>query len=228
MITLSTTVSTLDHTKLRSSDFVDLSGHNQVFVNTEGGRFETAYARPPKTDPLPFPPHTRGYFYYHSPPTAPIAGALRFRCLPDKYIHFSEGTDLMDPHGAPWQLSLLWAIRGPVPGFVDALMLESAGCVDRAFIERAQAVVQKTSKDTITERISVVYDFGQQFKVKLRNDKKEVLIAHGEQIGVVWLNELFMRVAYDNKVVPQSQHRKNRIVPFEGSSSFFFLFLRRV
>lgn len=63
--------------------------------------------------PTPFPPNSKGYLYYHSPPhLPPSAGELRFR-LANIDTSFRDGKDLLTPHGIPWHIPVLSIARHP-------------------------------------------------------------------------------------------------------------------
>ncbi|KAJ7099465.1 hypothetical protein B0H15DRAFT_771262 [Mycena belliarum] len=51
----------------------------------------------------PFPPHARGYLYYHPPPlNSLLAGSIRLRVGSNN----APGSDLLLPNGLPWQVTL--------------------------------------------------------------------------------------------------------------------------
>ena len=53
-----------------------------------------------------FPPNTRGFLYYHTPPKAPpLVGEIRFR-LANNLAKFNDGEDLLNPNKAPWSIPL--------------------------------------------------------------------------------------------------------------------------
>ena len=56
---------------------------------------------------LPFPPNTRGFFYYYTPPKAPpLVGEIRFRCA-SSLGDFHEAKDLLSKDRfTPWSISL--------------------------------------------------------------------------------------------------------------------------
>ncbi|TFK45336.1 hypothetical protein OE88DRAFT_1740383 [Heliocybe sulcata] len=103
---------TLDRTRLDVYDFVDITGkmtRNARFpVAPEEPRLQLRYFKSGGRNNIPFPPNTRGFFYWHLEPDAPpLAGQLRFRTTtssdPDT---FPTGRDLQLPDGRIWCISL--------------------------------------------------------------------------------------------------------------------------
>ncbi|KAJ7468243.1 hypothetical protein B0H11DRAFT_2045993, partial [Mycena galericulata] len=104
-------VSTLDPSRLANADFVDISDLSSVQIsflrfNDTGDRLH--YMAGPQGHIFPFPPRTRGFFYFRSAfDLSPLAGGLRFRISPnDISSSFSRGHDLLLPSGSPWELLL--------------------------------------------------------------------------------------------------------------------------
>ncbi|KAJ7266856.1 hypothetical protein C8J57DRAFT_1068829 [Mycena rebaudengoi] len=99
------TASTLKPRLLRARDFLDLSQANHrgstVFFNAGGVQLRYRGR-------IPFPPHSRGFLYYHSDPTlSPLAGSVRLRTTTsDAPSSFPQGQDLLSPTGMSWQISL--------------------------------------------------------------------------------------------------------------------------
>ncbi|KAJ7278220.1 hypothetical protein C8J57DRAFT_1306221 [Mycena rebaudengoi] len=92
------TASTLKPRLLRARDFLDLSQTNHrgstVFFNAGGVQLRYRGR-------IPFPPHSRGFLYYHSDPTlSPLAGSVRLRTTTsDAPSSFPQGQDLLSPTG---------------------------------------------------------------------------------------------------------------------------------
>ncbi|KAG6853273.1 hypothetical protein C0991_005544 [Blastosporella zonata] len=98
---------------LQSSDFVDISGYRVPSINIcSTGSVELRYAY--RSGPLPFPPNTRGFLYYHRPGNLPPGcGELRFRLTADNDpTKFLEGTDLIGYDATPWSISFSTLIIG--------------------------------------------------------------------------------------------------------------------
>ncbi|KAJ3517413.1 hypothetical protein NMY22_g13974 [Coprinellus aureogranulatus] len=141
-------LSNLDPSNMTHKDIVDISG-SLVFTravvddsSSARGRASLYYKsvnkeRAKGSAHLPFPPATRGVFYFHDRTDVhPTAGDIRFRVLPvgsaqgsdsDQDL-FAKGHDLLDHNGLfPWHISLLsviytrrQAIYGP---------LKKLGCI---------------------------------------------------------------------------------------------------
>ena len=92
--------------RLRPSDHFDFSGMMRPYLRlrvASGTRVRLGYT--PARDV--FPPNTRGFLYYYTPPKAPLlAGELRFRCA-NNLEGFSNGKDLLCPDKFnPWSIPL--------------------------------------------------------------------------------------------------------------------------
>ncbi|RDB31117.1 hypothetical protein Hypma_000042 [Hypsizygus marmoreus] len=114
------TISTLDPSHLQDHDFLDLS------TNIGSATLTTRPSTPEPSSPtshvtihylrstipfLPFPPHARGFLYYHHDPALPpTSSGVRFRCTPSPHVSsfFSAGQDLLSPDGrAPWTVWIM-------------------------------------------------------------------------------------------------------------------------
>jgi hypothetical protein len=81
--------STLDLSRLRSSDYIDLSYLHHAIVDYQAGsigddlyRSQITYQQittPSGSSKLPFPPGSRGFLYHIGPAAHPAAGEIRFR-----------------------------------------------------------------------------------------------------------------------------------------------------
>ncbi|KAJ7271037.1 hypothetical protein C8J57DRAFT_1320512 [Mycena rebaudengoi] len=98
-----------------------------------------------------FPDDTRGFLYYHSPPShSPFCGAIRFRLATDSHrANFLAGTDLLLPHGLPWQLSIWEVATSP---FYKCLcdVLARDGFAPTYLIEAC--VLANVGRDSVTLR----------------------------------------------------------------------------
>ncbi|KAJ7718646.1 hypothetical protein B0H16DRAFT_1387704 [Mycena metata] len=120
-------LSTLNPSKLRPEDYLDLSGPLTPKVTfpylTSGAVLVYRFARPPR----PFPSNSRGFLYYFRDPlAAPLEGSIRFRLTPDDTpLSFNHGHDLRVPSGMPWQLILPQiSTHMSQRGFCDQLLHE--------------------------------------------------------------------------------------------------------
>ncbi|KAJ7152934.1 hypothetical protein C8R46DRAFT_478453 [Mycena filopes] len=102
-------LSTLNPAYLTSKDYTNLSYHlnpSMSFLPRTPSLSVRFFCRDNKHQP--FPPGSRGFFYYHRPQLGmhPLAGGLRFRITPrGDPASFTEGTDLLH-EGLPWQVPL--------------------------------------------------------------------------------------------------------------------------
>ncbi|KIM86875.1 hypothetical protein PILCRDRAFT_815309 [Piloderma croceum F 1598] len=105
-------IQTLDPSRLRSSDFFDVSLRQmmQIWSSTNPPLpFRTHYICDRNRYPR-FPKGTHGFLYYQppNPGAPPAAGHLRFRVTPgNDPASFIQGSDLRLPDGLPWGISLL-------------------------------------------------------------------------------------------------------------------------
>ncbi|KAJ7692127.1 hypothetical protein B0H17DRAFT_547179 [Mycena rosella] len=120
--TKSHNVSTLSQALLTPADYIDISqcmacritfpgatqpdhGFPYGFVHRENppGQNHKVHA-----EPVPFPPHSRGFLYYQTDPQAgPLERQRPLRLTPDNSpASFPAGEDLRAPHGLPWQIAL--------------------------------------------------------------------------------------------------------------------------
>ena len=128
---------TLNPSKIRAKDYVDLS--NRIFVYLKKRRNEKQeravsaiyYRRgepegrePTPEDHVPFPAGTRGFFYWTANPRlTPLGGEIRFRITNSSFVDsMAIGWDLLGPDGySPWRMSVLQIANTPL---VDYLMSE--------------------------------------------------------------------------------------------------------
>ncbi|KAJ7651340.1 hypothetical protein FB45DRAFT_1051089, partial [Roridomyces roridus] len=125
-------VSALNPESLISTDFVDCVGAKWVtlsFPGLEKGRIgptvEYDREQSERRPSIPFPDHTRGFFYYAPQPgLPPESPSLRFRCTASHLLSsFESGYDLLTPDGIPWQMLGLKATVG-YPLLRKQLLLE--------------------------------------------------------------------------------------------------------
>src|SRR6266576_1923725 len=101
-------ISTLCPKRLQPSDYIDLSGLLQPKLTLPCGTmvFSKGFTHHHDNE-VPFPPNTRGFLYYHTPPKAPpFVGELRFRCA-NSLEDFPNGKDLLSTDKFnPWSIPL--------------------------------------------------------------------------------------------------------------------------
>ncbi|KAJ6578860.1 hypothetical protein DFH09DRAFT_348953 [Mycena vulgaris] len=107
-------VTTLDPARISPSNFFDISQSSlrSEFRKMSSKQVSDAHSRQfgnqISTSSTPFPPETRGFLYYHSPPNqSPLAGGIRFRVATDAdQRSFVEGHDLLINSGLPWNIPI--------------------------------------------------------------------------------------------------------------------------
>lgn len=183
------TISTLDPQKLVRSDFLDLSGRAMpsVIPNVLPS-FQIAFkgARSGRhIRHIRFPPNTRGFLYYRSPPdSAPLAGEIRF-CLvegPGDPAGFSQGSDSALPSGLPWHINV---------AFVDQY-LTLAGLCAQLLSENLMnpSLFRKCrGKVTLHTRGFILHSLGQPFTLTF--GESPLCVSRGENIGLARLRFFF-------------------------------------
>jgi hypothetical protein len=114
---------------------------------------------------FPFPPGTKGFFYYHQPPALPpMAGEMRFRICDDA-SQFAYGRDLEVESERPWNIPLINIVKvGNYKAIRDLLLDE--GFVDHELVadmENLKSVSGSRGKG----RAIALYDIDQPFSVNL-------------------------------------------------------------
>ena len=145
-----------------AQEIFDLSGHYMLLVRHGNLTCQIAYV-----SHNPFPPGSKGHFYYHQPPALPpLAGELRFRICDDA-SQFAYGRDLDIESGRPWNVPLTNIVMvGKYEGIRNLLLDE--GFIDHelvADIENMKSVGKRARRKTgggIT-----LYDIDQPFSINL-------------------------------------------------------------
>ncbi|KAJ7235096.1 hypothetical protein B0H12DRAFT_1076182 [Mycena haematopus] len=90
----------------------------------------------------PFPPYTRGFFYYYVPrDLPPMAGGLRFRITPRGHpASFQDGEDLLHD-GLPWQISLPNIATAVGRKIVLRQQLLNEGLVTQAVLDKCRTMM---------------------------------------------------------------------------------------
>ncbi|KAJ7222320.1 hypothetical protein GGX14DRAFT_352860 [Mycena pura] len=115
-------MATLDPRRFTAAQYVDISASP---LRSQFRRMRSMQVADPHrrqfgdqlaTSDVPFPPATRGFLYFFSPPAqSPLAGGVRFRVVPQAPAPnrvgpaFAAGHDLLMAHGLPWHLPV-WEI----------------------------------------------------------------------------------------------------------------------
>ena len=197
------TISTLDPSKYSVKDIVDISGLTRKYATftvfgKPGCRFcykSYGSARSGGQQYIPFPPNSKGIFYFHDQSSVhPAAGEIRFRLLPMDRVKdrtsidlaglFARGHDLLDHAGLrPWRVSLLSIIslrRKQLYDFMKANghITETA----EAQVQRLKTVLasRPTSELGITENI--VERITNPFVLDLSKSAESLVFLHEECI----------------------------------------------
>ncbi|KAF8347387.1 hypothetical protein F5887DRAFT_28898 [Amanita rubescens] len=174
-------ISTLCPKRLRPSDCIDISGLSTTSITLPCGsallRGLNHYCK------VPFPPNTRGFLYYHTPPKAPpFVGEIRFRCA-NSLQDFSNGKDLLSTDKFnPWSVPLpALANQTAWLNFRGQLMLDdlvSQTTLDTWVTKRA---LHKSHG--IGSRRPILYYFRQPFLFRFDNNRLTFYTATKDQIG---------------------------------------------
>ena len=128
-----------------SQQVYDFSGLRRAHLRTPGNAlfslsYKQGWGGSHHLLKIPFPPATKGVFYYHlSPGSPPQAGELRFKKC-DSALQFHKGEDLQVDLGQPWSLPLLNIVQCPSrEGFLDELLVEP-GLVDQELVADLQNI----------------------------------------------------------------------------------------
>ncbi|ETW86288.1 hypothetical protein HETIRDRAFT_310228 [Heterobasidion irregulare TC 32-1] len=168
---------TLDQHRLRSSDFVKLDKMCPIcrVQNTEQGiplyskRMIIIYGSRHKYQP--FPPETKGFFYYWANPETPVDGQVRFRVTRDgDPSSFTTGFDLLGLDGLPWCITLFQALNMAKYSPLGELLLKE-NLVTKEIAEQACSLRTRLKQSAIehlrSKRIRPVLKLGQVFSLHL-------------------------------------------------------------
>ncbi|TFK52877.1 hypothetical protein OE88DRAFT_1313113 [Heliocybe sulcata] len=166
---------TLDPRWLRTEDFVVLSGRPQkalrVLAAPEIQGSHVSY-RSEGTTPLPFPPDTQGFLYFHLDADAPaLAGQVRFRITTSSDpATFPEGRDLQLPDGRPWNIPVFQVARWSKYAAFRAVLL-SDNLVTEKLLDPALSISTSHGKKPLHPNSDSVFawKFGQTFPVELES-----------------------------------------------------------
>ncbi|KAF7353936.1 hypothetical protein MVEN_01079900 [Mycena venus] len=161
-----TAVSTLDPTRLETSDYVDISSLRRYLLRIKSPDRNAPpslafpyfpYHKRKRVD-MSFPPRTAGYFYFHHSKDLPVTtGAVRFRIAsPAK---FSAGDDLLRPDGTPWEVTLA-SIAKSRPALRELLLRD--GLVTEAELSECTALLPSRR----ARPQAFLYRFDQPFSIR--------------------------------------------------------------
>ncbi|EIW62438.1 uncharacterized protein TRAVEDRAFT_68880 [Trametes versicolor FP-101664 SS1] len=166
------TMSTLNHTRLTSDNFLVLSGLMAARARayrplvpgpgSEHWRFVT-FLLPTGMHNFFFPSHSRGYLYYHIAPNAPaLSGQVRFRVtgINDPAL-FSSGEDLLRADYLPWRIPVIFL---PFRNLYTAMLqrLVEDGLVSEHLSRIASSLSPEARRINIGST-RIVHAFGQPF-----------------------------------------------------------------
>jgi hypothetical protein len=118
------------------------------------------------TSTTSYPPGTKGFFYYHQPPTLPpVAGELRFRIC-DTASQFTNGKDLEINSGQPWRVPLHSLSKSSMYSCLRDVLLEE-GLVDPQLMADVARLLGSCRQSTAAIYLS---DIDQPFIVNLNSN----------------------------------------------------------
>ncbi|KAJ7215050.1 hypothetical protein GGX14DRAFT_610131 [Mycena pura] len=177
-------LSSLRPENLKSSDFIDLAGGRKLVVYFGGDDPPLRLAYDSSRLVTRFPPHARGYLYYHPPPPhAPMGGSIRLRVNSDD----ASGSDLLRPNGLPWQLGLPQLVKyGHCAGALRQLRAD--GLVDAVTVARCRALF--AHQQYVTRR-HLLFSLAQPFPLAMRQAELRLTIVGRDRLGTFIKQRLF-------------------------------------
>ncbi|TFK52129.1 hypothetical protein OE88DRAFT_1807102 [Heliocybe sulcata] len=193
---------TLNQTRLHVEDFVDLSGRFSTTVRfpvaPEAPGIEIYYSGSGGSEPVPFPPDSHGFFYWHLEPDAPpLSGQVRFRTTTSSEPStFPSGRDLHLPDGRPWNISLFDIVRRSWYSGLRALLLSELWVTPKLLDTAVMSARQRPRIDRSSTGNLLIWKFGQQFPVNLPSFRVSVWIigsSSGERLTLPSLSSILVR-----------------------------------
>ncbi|KAF8968777.1 hypothetical protein BDZ97DRAFT_328448 [Flammula alnicola] len=166
---------------------------------------------------LPYPPKTRGAFYYHQDPGRPaLSGELRFRMC-NSIAKFHMGQDLQVDVGEPWNIPLLTMVQ-KAPFLPICRLLTQDGLVDDDLVADLQKLphLYRHTKESI-----MLYEIDQPFVVDVARSQWAVSLVTRKSLQTVVLQKLFraqtgkftplytgrVRARFEASTLPEHAHR---------------------
>jgi len=173
-------ISTLCPKRLRPSDYIDISGLSKPIITLPYGT--TSLRGFNNNNIVPFPPNTRGFLYYHTPPRAPpFVSELRFRCA-NSLQDFPNGKDLLSTDKFnPWSISLCALANGTTYPLRGQLMLD--GLVSQTTLDTWVTKKALYKSHHIGSRRPVLYYFCQPFLFRFDSSYLTFYTATKDQIS---------------------------------------------
>ena len=212
-------IRTLDPAKLSVDDYLDLSSCRSPIVTAVLSAVPSVPTRSTTaTRLLPldgsagkFPPNTRGFLYYHAPPSGlPLAGEVRFRVTPSADpTSFASGFDLVTERGLRWYLPMYRLdFRSPHDYQRLGLLLLQDGFVSRETFELAVSEpTEDVGKRPRMARLNpLITAFGQEFPLQFHGEfNGTITIVGTKTVQVAALQRLSGHFLYmDGKAVWRS------------------------
>ncbi|KAF8347418.1 hypothetical protein F5887DRAFT_1281109 [Amanita rubescens] len=175
-------ISTLCPKRLRPSDCIDISGLSSPTIRLPYGA--TILRGFNNNTRVPFPPNTRGFLYYHTPPKAPpFVSEIRFRCA-NSLQDFSNGKDLLSSDKFnPWSIPLsALANQTAWLNFRGQLMLDDLASQTTLDTWVAKKALYKSRR--IGPRRPILYYFRQPFLFRFDAYELAFYTATKDQIGL--------------------------------------------
>ncbi|KAF8350380.1 hypothetical protein F5887DRAFT_298767 [Amanita rubescens] len=206
-------VSTLCSKRLQPSDCVDISGSLYARIRLPCGFGHLRYSSSTNR----FPPNTRGFFYYHTPPKAPpLVGELRFRCA-SNLDDFRNGKDLvLKDKFTPWSISL-YALANLVTlaKWGEQLVLDNH--ITQATLDKwvtAKNVVRDAVKVDVGRNRPVLYCITQPFVFRFNTDRIAFYTATKDEIGGCSAKNPLRDSRSDKSIIPYEGSGLVRFEPF--------------
>ncbi|CAK5267433.1 unnamed protein product [Mycena citricolor] len=202
--------STLKPEKLRFSDRLDFAGRKYPCIashKTSEGEGTAALLMYDyvQYNWLPFPPHTKGFLYFHRPPDVPCsAWGIRFRICSEP-AGFHAGHDLLNFNQTPWHLTL-GSIGRSYPLLCELLLREKL--VTQADVQQSMALFPQVSKKTPAE--NVLYSFDQLFPLSFRSSTRLHVVLEGHR------HQMVLRMFRDQRL--RSNRGSFDSQPYSGSA----------
>lgn len=176
-----------------------ISEHPQCYlIYQEFSEKEEALLTPKQEKNLiPFPPRTRGFLYYYTPPNKvpPAAGGLRFRLTQDSDPEsFFRGGDLRYPNGLTWHLPLLaiahekeyWVKKSFQP--IRRLLIEG-GLVTQSLLAKC-ATMNTAMRGKLNSQSYIIHSLGQLFPVNFDESSISFYMLAGDNIQQIILRDM--------------------------------------
>ncbi|KAJ7174355.1 hypothetical protein C8R46DRAFT_88833 [Mycena filopes] len=199
---LSRRFSTLDPARLKPSDYVDLSSSPYYVTHGDVKRayYYLSYLLIQRA-PIPFPPRTSGFFYYHRPDRLPLAASgIRFRLASVSPRSFIHGRDLLLPDGTPWEVPLRAMSASHRASHLKTLLVRDGLITTEQLLQ--SAVLFPRGIDRGDRK--VLHRFDQPFSVKFHQSNYIQVLCGGER------HQTDVRVFHEQ--------RQEKLHPYAGSA----------